>query len=84
MSILDETIAQLSKAGEEVRKAIDLSERTKCELTLLTVADLKRMKLSPSDIQRIPTVQPLGRSKPKYQAADVQRYIDSRKTKPTA
>lgn len=82
MSIFDEMAAQLVKAGGEIAKAAEIAERTKEKLTLLTYSDLLRMKLSPADIKQIPTITPLGRSKPKYQAGDVQQYLDRRKKAP--
>lgn len=82
MTLLEETIAQLSKAGAEVKRAIELAEETKSSLTLLNKSALRKMGLTTADIRQLPEVHCEERMHALYQAADVQEYLDSRKIRP--
>lgn len=80
-ALFNEAVSALVKACEELEEATKLHIQAKKDMTLLNATELKNMRLTSADIAQIDPVYPQGRSTKKYQAADVQRYIDSRKVK---
>jgi len=81
MSVFDNALTDLAAAAESVKTAIESSERAKQGLTLLKHTDLRRMGLGARDIRQIPQVWRKGAGTARYQARDVQAYLDSIKSK---
>jgi len=65
--------------AKRLERKMKLAEEAMEGLTLLNKAQLKRIKLSDSDIEHLREVWLEGRACPLYQAGDVQRYLDQRK-----
>jgi len=81
-SAVESATFSMIDALNRFRDAVITAEQAKLDLALLKKADLKRLGLSADDIRHLPEVWREGSQLPRYQARDVQRYINSRKAGP--